>query len=289
MLKSVGAALRSTVRGEDVVARYGGDEFALILPDSSEDRAAPVLDRVRAAIRSMDVPGGTLTACVGPRRADIPPRRWTIWSGARTRRCARPRAAPARDRSAAPPGAAPPRLSRRGPAPRQRAPAALARRRRRHRPGDRARDRSDLGRVQGRGGAAGRARAGGLRRSAPGLRGQARGGRLRRGAAGEQWLVADRGSVGRALGEKRAVLGMTRHRPPRAPTAARPRRAARTPGPPLSRLPSWPCRCSWAAASGARSAAWSRRAPSTRSTSSWSPRSPTTSRRRSAPATCTSS
>jgi diguanylate cyclase (GGDEF)-like protein len=65
VLKSVGAALRSTVRAEDVVARYGGDEFALILPDAGEERAAPVLDRVRTAIRSMDVPGGTLTACVG--------------------------------------------------------------------------------------------------------------------------------------------------------------------------------------------------------------------------------
>lgn len=65
VLRSVGAALRSTVRAEDVVARYGGDEFALLLPDSSEERAAPVLDRVRAAIRSMEVPGGSLTACVG--------------------------------------------------------------------------------------------------------------------------------------------------------------------------------------------------------------------------------
>jgi diguanylate cyclase (GGDEF)-like protein len=65
VLKGVGMALRSSVRAGDLVARYGGDEFALILPDASEKRAAPVLDRVRAAIRSMEVPGGTLTACVG--------------------------------------------------------------------------------------------------------------------------------------------------------------------------------------------------------------------------------
>jgi diguanylate cyclase (GGDEF)-like protein len=65
VLKNVGAALRSSVRAGDLVARYGGDEFAMILPDASEQQAAPVLDRVRAAIRSMEVPGGRLTACVG--------------------------------------------------------------------------------------------------------------------------------------------------------------------------------------------------------------------------------
>jgi diguanylate cyclase (GGDEF)-like protein len=65
VLQGVGAALRSCIRGGDVVARYGGDEFALILPNASERQAAPVLDRIRAAISSMEVPGGRLTACVG--------------------------------------------------------------------------------------------------------------------------------------------------------------------------------------------------------------------------------
>jgi diguanylate cyclase (GGDEF)-like protein len=65
VLKSVGASLRSSVRGGDVVARYGGDEFALILPSASERQAAPVIDRVRASISSMEVPGGAITACVG--------------------------------------------------------------------------------------------------------------------------------------------------------------------------------------------------------------------------------
>ena len=65
VLRKVGAALRASMRSADLAARYGGDEFALILPDASEEQAGPVLDRMRTAIRSMEVPGGKLTACVG--------------------------------------------------------------------------------------------------------------------------------------------------------------------------------------------------------------------------------
>ncbi len=65
VLRRVGAAIRSSIRGADIVCRYGGDEFAVILPGADERLAGPVLDRVRAAIRAMHIVGGRITACVG--------------------------------------------------------------------------------------------------------------------------------------------------------------------------------------------------------------------------------
>jgi diguanylate cyclase (GGDEF)-like protein len=45
VLKHVGAALRDSVRAYDVVARYGGDEFAIIAMDANEAAAADVVTR----------------------------------------------------------------------------------------------------------------------------------------------------------------------------------------------------------------------------------------------------
>jgi diguanylate cyclase (GGDEF)-like protein len=53
LLKSAAAAWRSTLRPADVLARPGGDEFTLLLPDCDLDRAGTVLERLREA-----TPGG---------------------------------------------------------------------------------------------------------------------------------------------------------------------------------------------------------------------------------------
>lgn len=46
VLRQIGEALaRSFIRKSDLVARYGGDEFAVILTDTSEEHATPLLDR----------------------------------------------------------------------------------------------------------------------------------------------------------------------------------------------------------------------------------------------------
>lgn len=53
LLKEVATALASTTRHGDVVARYGGDEFAALLPDATEDQARAAATRIAAAVREV--------------------------------------------------------------------------------------------------------------------------------------------------------------------------------------------------------------------------------------------
>lgn len=51
VLKQVADRLRSVVRGNDVVARFGGDEFVIICEDIDGDAVLHVAERLRAAVR----------------------------------------------------------------------------------------------------------------------------------------------------------------------------------------------------------------------------------------------
>jgi diguanylate cyclase (GGDEF)-like protein len=53
VLKEIGAVLTEVVRGYDFAARYGGDEFTIILPQQKVDNGVKVVaERVRAAVES---------------------------------------------------------------------------------------------------------------------------------------------------------------------------------------------------------------------------------------------
>lgn len=53
LLKRVATALNEAARADDRVYRYGGDEFALILPDAHVDDAVRVAERLRGAVATL--------------------------------------------------------------------------------------------------------------------------------------------------------------------------------------------------------------------------------------------
>ncbi len=55
VLRAVGGAIASAVRDNDVPARFGGEEFAVLLRNSSEQVALEVAERVRLAVSQLDL------------------------------------------------------------------------------------------------------------------------------------------------------------------------------------------------------------------------------------------
>ena len=65
VLAEVAEALRTTLRTADILYRYGGDEFAAILPDTELGTAYLAAERCRAAIAEIEVAGTPIEASVG--------------------------------------------------------------------------------------------------------------------------------------------------------------------------------------------------------------------------------
>ena len=66
VLRQIAAIVRGLVRGEDVAARIGGEEFAVLLPESTASAAVAFAERLREAVASSTFePGGQ------PRRITI--------------------------------------------------------------------------------------------------------------------------------------------------------------------------------------------------------------------------
>jgi diguanylate cyclase (GGDEF)-like protein len=70
VLTAIGALLRGNVRGSDIACRYGGEEFALILPETDAEAATRRAEDIRMAISSLSLsyagkPLGKTTASFG--------------------------------------------------------------------------------------------------------------------------------------------------------------------------------------------------------------------------------
>jgi len=70
-LQTVARVIAETVRYSDVVYRYGGEEFSVLLPNATTEEAHAAAERMRAAVELTHIPGeetqpgGTLTVSVG--------------------------------------------------------------------------------------------------------------------------------------------------------------------------------------------------------------------------------
>jgi diguanylate cyclase (GGDEF)-like protein len=57
-LRAISAVLREQMRSYDLAGRFGGEEFAVLLPQTREDQALAIAERLRTAIAALSVPVG---------------------------------------------------------------------------------------------------------------------------------------------------------------------------------------------------------------------------------------
>ncbi|NPV28042.1 MAG: diguanylate cyclase [Firmicutes bacterium] len=64
VLREVAGVLKKTARASDVVGRYGGDEFVVVLPETGKEGALSFCERVLAALQGRSFDGGRVRAMV---------------------------------------------------------------------------------------------------------------------------------------------------------------------------------------------------------------------------------
>lgn len=71
IIKAVGEKLKSTLRQSDLIARYGGDEFILLLPNTSEEGGVAVAEKLRDVILKARPMGVMVSVSVGVAEATM--------------------------------------------------------------------------------------------------------------------------------------------------------------------------------------------------------------------------
>lgn len=65
ILLSVAAKIAAEVRASDLVGRFGGDEFVVLLPDSGPADTQEIAERIRVRVTSLRSPAGHLSVSIG--------------------------------------------------------------------------------------------------------------------------------------------------------------------------------------------------------------------------------
>jgi len=74
LLRAIGSAMNQSIRrGTDIVARYGGDEFAILLPGVSVEAAAQIAEQVRSRLTETCIQRGIVPSTISVGVASVVP------------------------------------------------------------------------------------------------------------------------------------------------------------------------------------------------------------------------
>lgn len=65
ILVELSTVVNRTIRNDDIFARTGGEEFLLLLPDTTHEEAIKLAERLRVVIERMSRPGMSVTVSIG--------------------------------------------------------------------------------------------------------------------------------------------------------------------------------------------------------------------------------
>ncbi|CDK97383.1 putative GGDEF: diguanylate cyclase (GGDEF) domain [Magnetospirillum gryphiswaldense MSR-1 v2] len=81
VIKAMAKVLRQAVRASDMVIRYGGEEFLIVLLDASPEQADQIAEKIRSTVEALDIQAGTtvLRKTISIGVADFPSDSDTFW------------------------------------------------------------------------------------------------------------------------------------------------------------------------------------------------------------------